>query len=185
MNPTYVSVKHDDFFAKIPYAAIDESVTWTSVLKHKETGEEVRLKRSMSYVATNENIYYYDKFELPVQRWSQTLWNIKIRLANHVDTAFNSVLLNKYKDGKDKINWHSDKEDQLGPDPTIACVNFGATRKFHFLEKETGIKEAITVSHGDVLVMWGGCQARYLHAILPEKEVKEPRISLTFRRVIQ
>ena len=88
------------------------------------------------------------------------------------------------KDGKDEIKWHSDSEPQLGENPIIATVNLGATRTFRFVNKETGEKIAIPLDHGDLLMMHENCQKNYKHAILPEKSVKEPRISLTFRKVI-
>lgn len=93
------------------------------------------------------------------------------------------MLLNLYENGKDEIRWHSDKEDQLGDEPVIACVNLGATRKFHFLEKETGNKKFYNVANGDLLIMGDQCQKKFLHAILKEKDVTEPRISLTYRKV--
>lgn len=109
--------------------------------------------------------------------------------------TFNSVLLNLYADGKEEIRWHSDKEDQLGERPVIACINLGAGRKFSFLRKglagesdledegQKGERIDFFVEHGDLLLMTEECQERWLHAILKDKSVKEPRISLTFRKV--
>ena len=43
---------------------------------------------------------------------------------------FNSVLMNWYRDGEDYLNWHADDEKELGVNPIVGSVNFGATRDF-------------------------------------------------------
>ncbi|MFM5982088.1 MAG: alpha-ketoglutarate-dependent dioxygenase AlkB, partial [Sphaerospermopsis kisseleviana] len=50
---------------------------------------------------------------------------------------FNSVLLNLYRDGKDSVSWHSDDEPELGKNPIIASVSFGATRRFSLRHKHS------------------------------------------------
>ena len=61
-------------------------------------------------------------------------------------------------------------------------MNLGATRKFWFRKKESGSEKFFyEVENGDLLIMGENCQKNYLHAILKEPEVKEPRISLTYR----
>ncbi len=106
----------------------------------------------------------------------------KDKLEKEISAKFNSVLLNLYANGKDEIKWHSDKEESLGENPVIACLNIGAKRKFWFRKKETGSdKFFYEVENGDLLIMGENCQKNYLHAILKEPDVKESRISLTYR----
>lgn len=52
-----------------------------------------------------------------------------------IDTTFNSVLINLYRNGKDSVSWHSDDEIMLGICPTIASVSLGETRKFEMRPK--------------------------------------------------
>ena len=40
--------------------------------------------------------------------------------------AFNAVLLNLYRDGRDGMGWHADDEPELGRNPVIASVSLGA-----------------------------------------------------------
>jgi alkylated DNA repair dioxygenase AlkB len=49
---------------------------------------------------------------------------------------FNSVLINYYRDGKDRVAWHSDNEKELGINPMIASVSLGAERKFKLRHKK-------------------------------------------------
>lgn len=146
-------------------------------------GSVKKIKRKMAYVYDRVVDYKYGNFILPGDVWTDTLSSVKYLIEAASYGKFNSVLLNLYEDGKDEIKWHSDKEEQLGPNPVIASLNLGATRNFHMLKKETGEKIKIPLSNGDLLVMGKDCQQNWLHAILPEKEIKEPRISLTFRWV--
>jgi alkylated DNA repair dioxygenase AlkB len=53
-----------------------------------------------------------------------------IRIEKVASVQFNSVLMNWYRDGDDYLNWHADDEKELGVNPAIASVNFGATRDF-------------------------------------------------------
>lgn len=160
-----------------------EQTFWTNMLRIAGTDKFKKIHREMAYVASDGIYYNYSNLQLPITPWTAELSAICLRLSSHLGVDFNSVLLNKYRNGKDEIRWHSDKEEQLGLTPIIACVNLGSPRKFHFLEKATGTKFFHIVEHGDLLVMGETCQKNYLHAILQEKGVTEPRISLTYRKV--
>ena len=161
------------------------NINWCDTLK-ATNGEDVKINRKMAYVSDlgSDYIYKYASLQLVGSPWCDSLIELRDRLNFNMNGYFNSVLLNLYNDGKDEIKWHSDSEPQLGENPIIATVNLGATRTFRFVNKETGEKIAIPLDHGDLLMMHENCQKNYKHAILPEKSVKEPRISLTFRKVI-
>jgi len=100
---------------------------------------------------------------------------------------FNYCLLNRYKNGLQKIGAHSDSEKGLVRGRPIACVSKGASRRFIFRHKATGRKVEILLEDGDLLVM--GCaegrnsQELWTHEIPQQKKVKDMRISLTFRCV--
>jgi alkylated DNA repair dioxygenase AlkB len=149
----------------------------------KEDGEKVTLSRMMAYVAEKGvNVYRYANLSFPAQSWSDLLLAVKGEVEKGTGVKYNSVLLNYYPNGKAQIGWHSDKEESLGENPVIACINLGATRKFWFRKKENmSEKEFLEVEDGDLLVMGPDCQKNYLHAILRQNEIKMPRISLTFR----
>jgi alkylated DNA repair dioxygenase AlkB len=54
---------------------------------------------------------------------------IKEKIELVAGVKFSSVLLNRYRDGKDYVSWHADDEKELGKNPVIASVNFGASRR--------------------------------------------------------
>ena len=104
------------------------------------------------------------------------------RICNH---DFNCVLLNLYRDGADSNGWHADNEKELGKQPQIASFSLGASRFFHF--KHRRIKEEkykMELHHGSLLLMEGAMQEHWLHQIPKTKKLMQPRINLTFRKII-
>jgi alkylated DNA repair dioxygenase AlkB len=75
-------------------------------------------------------VYYGDKF------YRSILLEIKSAIAPLVGVTFNAVLLNLYRDSFDSVGWHIDNQKELGLNPTIASVSFGATRRFIFRRKD-------------------------------------------------
>jgi alkylated DNA repair dioxygenase AlkB len=103
-------------------------------------------------------------------------------VSNH---EYNSVLLNLYRDGADSNGWHADNEKELGKHPQIASFSLGASRFFHF--KHRRIKEEkykMELHHGSLLLMEGAMQKNWLHQIPKTKKPMQPRINLTFRKII-
>lgn len=166
------------------FADLLENINWTDTLLNVE-GKEVKIKRKMAYAYDKIVDYKYANLKFIGSLWNDTLSSIRDSINNHLNDNYNSVLLNLYSNGKELINWHTDKEDVLGDinESVIVTVNLGATRTFWFMDIVNGDKHSYKVENGDILIMEKGCQATHLHAILPEKEVTEPRISLTYRKV--
>ncbi|MFV5703083.1 alpha-ketoglutarate-dependent dioxygenase AlkB family protein [Flavobacterium sp. XS2P12] len=107
------------------------------------------------------------------------------RVEKETQLKFNCVLLNLYRNGKDGVAWHSDREQNFGKDAIIASVSFGETRMFrlrHKFRKEIPQME-IPLYHGSLLVMAGTTQSFWQHQV--PKTAKEilPRINLTFRQI--
>ena len=81
------------------------------------------------------------------------------------------------------MGWHSDDEPELGRNPIIASVSFGAMRRFRFRHKKQGLRVAMELDDGSVLVMAGSTQHYWQHHLAKTKKTPAPRINLTFRRV--
>lgn len=178
----YIPKFYDDERATILFNELKHGIEWSDELNTVDGGKK-KIRRKMAYIYDRPVTYKYANFLLPGQIWTFPLLAVKFFVEDKTGLVFNSVLLNLYEDGKDEIKWHADKEDQLGEYPTIASLNLGATRNFHMLNRHTSEKQIFPLSNGDLLVMKQYCQVNWLHAILPEKTVTEPRISLTFRWV--
>jgi alkylated DNA repair dioxygenase AlkB len=97
---------------------------------------------------------------------------------------YNSVLLNYYRDGRDSMGMHADNEPELGPEPAIASVSFGATRAFVLRHRRTGRTLRLELADGSLLFMGGTLQQHWLHGINKTAKPLGPRVNLTFRRVV-
>jgi alkylated DNA repair dioxygenase AlkB len=75
--------------------------------------------------------------------WTPLLLEIKKRVEQAAGVRYNSLLLNQYRDGKDSVSWHSDAEESLGHNPSIASVSFGAVRSFHLRHRQNAIKSIL------------------------------------------
>ena len=128
--------------------------------------------------------YKYSGVMRRAQPFSEMLSEICDRCAEITNTPFNSALVNFYRNGQDGVGWHSDNEACNGPEPTIASVSLGATRRFDLRHRETGETIKIQLRSGSLLVMAGKSQQCWVHQVAKTKRVQEPRINLTFRRVI-
>ena len=128
--------------------------------------------------------YKYSGVMRRAQPFSEILREIRNRCAEVTNTQFNSALVNFYRNGQDGVGWLSDNEACNGPEPTIASVSLGATRRFDLRHRETGETIKIQLRSGSLLVMAGKSQQCWVHQVAKTKRIHEPRINLTFRRVI-
>ncbi len=115
--------------------------------------------------------------------WPAALAPVRERLERELRGGFNSVLANLYRDGADRLGFHRDSEPELGPEPLIASVSLGATRRFRFRAREGKQSLGLDLTHGSLLVMAGATQRNWLHAVPPTARAVGPRINLTFRHV--
>jgi alkylated DNA repair dioxygenase AlkB len=101
-------------------------------------------------------------------------------LCRRYDTAFDSVGLNLYRDGRDSVAWHGDRIARSVVDPRVAIVSLGHPRRFLLRPRAGGRSRAFHLGRGDLLVMGGSSQRTWLHSV-PKVSAAGPRISVTFR----
>jgi alkylated DNA repair dioxygenase AlkB len=126
--------------------------------------------------------YGYSNIVMHPHHWNPLLMFIKNELEEVCEENFTTVLLNYYRDGKDSNGWHADNEKELGRNPIIASLSFGAERFFHLQHnslKEQKLK--IKLEHGSLLLMKGTTQHFWKHQIPKTTLPIGPRINLTFR----
>ena len=144
-------------------------------------GREVLFPRLTAWYGDNDKPYSFSGITLSPNRWTNELLEIKSKIEEIANVNFNSVLLNRYRKCKDSISWHTDAEKELGINPVIASVNFGATRKFQLRHNQTKEKIEIELTHGSLLVMQGELQHFWQHQVPKTTKPVTERINLTFR----
>lgn len=126
--------------------------------------------------------YSYSNIKMQPHPWNPLLQKIKLLVESVSDTNFTTVLLNQYRDGKDSNGWHADNEKELGTNPIIASVSFGAERIFQLKHNSiSGLKQNILLEHGSLLLMKGTTQHFWKHQIPKTAKPIGSRINLTFR----
>lgn len=133
--------------------------------------------------------YSYSGIHLTPLPWTVNLLQIKHAIEIASDTAFNSVLLNLYRNEQDSMGWHADNEIELEKKPCIASLSLGETRQFLLKPNNQQAKQSqkrcqINLTHGSLLLMEADTQSHWLHSIPKEKSVCKARINLTFRNII-
>jgi alkylated DNA repair dioxygenase AlkB len=144
-------------------------------------GREVMQPRLTSWMGSASYTYSGRRHEpVPMPVAVSNLWHA-VRAATGAE--FDSVLANLYRDGRDSVSWHADDEPELGPEPTIASLSLGASRRFAVKCRATGERADVVLEHGDLLVMSGRSQIDYLHSVPKIVRPIGARLNLTFRRV--
>lgn len=161
---------------------LTESLEWQQVFVEVFNRRVPQPRLTCWYGDPGKN-YSYSGTHLTPSAWTPLLVEIKNSAEKFAGTTFNSVLANLYRDGEDSISWHSDNEPELGQQPVIASVTFGATRRFDMRHRATREKVSIPLTSGSVLVMSGESQACWQHQIAKTKKPTGPRINLTFRTI--
>jgi alkylated DNA repair dioxygenase AlkB len=129
--------------------------------------------------------YSYSGLTMHPHKWNPLLMYIKNEVEELTQSHFTTVLLNLYRDGRDSNGWHADNEKELGKNPSIASVSFGAARTFHLQHNTIAeAKQKIILEHGSVLVMKGTTQHFWKHQISKTAKPIGPRINLTFRTIL-
>jgi len=126
--------------------------------------------------------YSYSNIVMQPHHWNPLLMFIKNKVEAVCNENFTTVLLNLYRDGKDSNGWHADNEKELGKNPVIASVSFGAERMFHLQHNTIAdAKLKINLESGSLLLMKGETQHYWKHQIPKTAKKIDPRINLTFR----
>ncbi len=128
--------------------------------------------------------YTYSGVTYPSLPWTAELDAVRRRVEAAAGAPFNSVLLNRYRDGSDSIGWHADDEPELGTNPVVPSISLGAGRRFLLRHNESRQKLEYLLRHGSLLVMAGALQHHWQHSIPKSTAAVGERINLTFRNLL-
>lgn len=163
------------------FSALMQEIAWKQE-PIKIMGREIMQPRLTAWYGDGDKAYSYSGITMHPLPWTPTLLEIKKRVESIAPAAFNSALLNQYRDHQDSVGWHRDNEKSLGTDPVIGSVSFGATRTFHLRHyTDKTLKHSVELTHGSLLLMHGTTQHRWEHSIPKQSKTTGPRINITFR----
>lgn len=148
-------------------------------------GKLIITKRKVAWYGEREFEYTYSNTTKRALPWTNELLELKLIAEEKAGETFNSCLLNLYHTGEEGMAWHSDGEKDLKKNGAIGSMSFGAERKFMFKHKQTGEKVDVFLEHGSLLVMKGTTQTNWLHRLPSTTKIKNPRVNLTFRTIVE
>ena len=145
-------------------------------------GKQHRTPRLTCWVADPGITYRYSGLQQVIHPWTKDLERLRELLQQQLGVRFNSLLLNRYRDGADRMGWHADDEAELDDQAPIASLSLGVARDLRFRPRRgTEAAFAVTLADGDLLVMDPPSQRHWQHALPPRARVVAERINLTFR----
>ena len=150
----------------------------------KVFGKTYKQPRLTSLYGSNKRPYSYSNITMYPNEFTSTLLKIKSKIEDTTNEIFTTCLLNQYRDGQDSNGWHADDEKELGQNPVIASVSFGASRMFHLKHRyDKSHKCKLLLESGSLLLMKGTTQHFWLHQVPKTKKQIGSRINLTFRYI--
>jgi alkylated DNA repair dioxygenase AlkB len=177
--PAFISENESEYF----YKELLSQIKWEQV-PIVIFGKKILQPRLTAWFADEGLNYRYSGIRLEGSGWHPLLLKLKIRIELFSGLKFNSALLNYYRDGNDSMGWHRDNEKELGSNPAIASLSFGAVREFRF-RTYLQPREIISVfpQSGSLIIMRGATQEHWQHSV-PKTKKSEGRINITFRRIL-
>ena len=174
--PGFFNQLESDFYLK----TLRETVLWKQE-SMSMYGKKIALPRLIAWYGNDDKPYSFSGVTLQPNPWTKEMIEIKNRIEPLAKVSFNSVLLNLYRSGRDSVSWHTDSEPELGKNPIIASVSFGATRKFQLRNIQTKEKVELHLTPGSLLIMQGALQHHWQHQVPKTSMNVGERINLTFR----
>ena len=173
----------------IYFRNLEEEVTYLTgdSLKVQVFGKWHKIPRKHSAYGDNGIKYTYSGVSIPAKPWTKTLYVIKEIIEKITLHSYNFVLVNRYANGNDKMSFHKDDEKELDMTVPIASFSLGASRDFVFKYHDKNCnkpKESIVLESGMLLLMEKDTNKLWYHGLPVRKSCFEPRINLTFRKIL-
>lgn len=170
--------------ASTAFGEISQHTPWSQMIAHRGN-DIVKAPRMSCHFGEGQGYWYGRERQRPMP-WPQdgALARIRERLEKQQQCRFNSCVAQRYRDGRDSVQWHSDLWTEIVPGTMIATVSLGATRHWCLRYKKQPIRIRIPAEAGSLLCMGLEMQKHWEHCIPKVKDRNTgPRISLTFRKL--
>lgn len=111
-------------------------------------------------------------------------------LQEHYGVAFNGFALANYRDGRDSVAFHRDREMRWLEDTVIGVLTLGAqrpwllrsrNRRYAHEAPDRGAQFDFSPASGDLLVMGGRAQADWEHSVPKVPGLRTSRVSVQWR----
>lgn len=126
--------------------------------------------------------FYGEEEPLPLRILERARAVLSEHYRDELGSHFATTGMCLYRDGRDSVAWHGDKNGRNGmKDTMVAIVSVGSPRWLGLRPKGGGATHRYALGHGDLIVMGGSCQRTWEHGIAKTARDVGPRISIQFR----
>lgn len=126
--------------------------------------------------------FYAEDERLPHPLLPEMRDHLSAHYASELGEPFVTAGLCLYRDGRDSVAWHGDREGRSATaDTMVAIVSVGAPRPLTLRPRGGGSSIKYLLGHGDLVVMGGSCQRTWDHAVPKVAGLRDARISIQFR----
>ncbi|MDT8409351.1 MAG: alpha-ketoglutarate-dependent dioxygenase AlkB [Wenzhouxiangellaceae bacterium] len=147
-------------------------------------GKAILQPRLLCFQGDHGVRYRYSGATFNADPWHPAVAELCRRLNAQTGQRFNSVLLNRYRDGRDSMGWHADDEPELGRNPTIVSISVGARRRFVLRRRKCPAERfELAPEHGSLMIMSGDLQHNWQHQVPKTARPVGERFNLTFRTI--
>ena len=115
-------------------------------------------------------------------KWPKIVTDIMDKVNMSSSEHFNSALLNLYPTGEVGLPYHSDDEEIFDL-KCIVGVSFGSARNINFRIKKNRVVKSLILENGSFYKMTGQKFQNTIEHEIPRSCTKDPRISITFRKI--
>lgn len=166
------------------FQSLMEQTPWRQDHIHMH-GRLLAVPRLQAWYGSASASYGYSGLKFEPLPFTPLLLQLGKHLQEILGHAFNSVLLNQYRDGNDSVSWHSDDEKELGHDPVIASLSLGCERRLDLKHRtRRDLKKlSLPLTDGSLLLMGKGLQRYWMHQVPKQAGITGIRINLTFRLI--
>ena len=175
----FQEIDADNYFKQL-----ENEIEWEQK-KIRLFGKLIPQPRLMAWHGDENITYQYSNLKLIAKPWTPTLIQLKNIIEDDLEHKFNAVFLNYYRNGYDYMGWHRDNEKVLGLQPIIISVSFGAKRAFKFRNyNNKTLVQKFELDNGSLMLMQRDTQNHWSHSLPKALRIKQARINLTFRNII-
>jgi alkylated DNA repair dioxygenase AlkB len=111
----------------------------------------------------------------------EVLEDARVALSRRYRKPFTGAGLNYYRNNRDSVASHRDRELRYLDDTVVAILTLGACRPFLICPHPSGPSRDLSPASGDLLVMGGNFQSAWRHGVPKVARPVGPRVSVTWR----
>lgn len=177
------ALAHDAWVDSLPGWATGTDELFEQLLESVDWRADKRVMYDRVIQVPRLTRFYRERAPLPHPALEQARDLLSEHYLPELGERFVSAGMCLYRDARDSVAWHGDREGRAATgDTMVAILSLGTPRTLALRERDGGpTRHRFSLGHGDLVVMGGSCQRTWDHAVPKASGSLGPRISVQFR----